>query len=66
MSNILSGYKTYASAIGVILAQVVGLIPGLNVPDDVINAISVILGIAACWFNKIGRDKLQKKISGGG
>ena len=60
--NILSGYKTYAMAIGVVLTQVVNFIPGVKVDPEIINAVSVVFGLAACWFNKVGRNKLKKAV----
>lgn len=62
MTNILTGYRTYSAAIAVILTQLCGLIPGQPIPDDVINAVSILLSVAVVWFNKIGRDKIKKAV----
>jgi hypothetical protein len=59
--EIISGYKTYAMAIAVILTQLANFIPGVKIDPEIINAASTLFGVLACVFNYYGRKKLAKK-----
>lgn len=66
--SIMTGYRTYMAVAGTIVTQGVALLQAFNVipqgtvDPELLNMITVALAIAACWFNKVGRDKIKKAV----
>jgi hypothetical protein len=55
----IHGYKTYSAGIAVVLLGLTQAIPSLRLPDDVINAIAVILGVAVVAFRSLAKPKAK-------
>lgn len=55
----IQGYKTYSAGIAVVLLGLTQAVPSLRVPNDVINAIAVVLGVAVVVFRSMAKPKTK-------
>lgn len=55
----IEGYKTYSAGILVVLLGISQAIPSLRLPNDVLNAVAVVLGIAVVAFRSMAKPKAK-------